>query len=106
MSESYSGIRELVDFIRGVTKYQQAFWRRYQGTIATLSMDSACPRIFSFYFRLPLPLLPMEKLSFKSLCILRDVFTILFYFLSPIFTPAILGAAILSLALYPNGRVL
>ena len=29
----------------------------------------------------------MEKLSFKSLYILWDVFTILFYFLSVIFTP-------------------
>ena len=31
----------------------------------------------------------MEKLSFKNLSILRDVFTILFNFLSAIFTPAI-----------------
>ena len=30
----------------------------------------------------------MEKLSFKSLSILRDVFTILFNFLSAIYTPA------------------
>ena len=67
MGESDSGIRALADFIRDVTKYQQAFWRRYQGTIATLSMDSACPRIFSFYFRLPLPLLPMEQPSLSRL---------------------------------------
>jgi hypothetical protein len=31
----------------------------------------------------------MEKLFFKSFSILWDVFTILFYFLSAIFTPAI-----------------
>jgi hypothetical protein len=38
---------------------------------------------------LPLPPLPMEKLSFKSFSILWDVFTIFFYFLSAIYTPAI-----------------
>ena len=36
---------------------------------------------------LALPPLPMEKLSIKSLSILRDVFTILFNFLSAFFTP-------------------
>ena len=38
--ESYSSIRALADFIRDVTKYQQALWRRCQGTAATLSSDS------------------------------------------------------------------
>jgi hypothetical protein len=44
---------------------------------------------FSFSFLLPLPPLSMGKLSLKSFSILWDVFTILFNFLSAIFTLAI-----------------
>jgi len=61
LGESYSGILELVDFIRDVTKYQEAFWRRCRGTAATLSSDSVVLVSFSFSFLLLLPLLPMEQ---------------------------------------------
>ena len=50
MGESYSGIRVLVDFVRDVTKYQQAFWRRCRRTVATLSTDSAILVSSSFLF--------------------------------------------------------
>jgi hypothetical protein len=67
LSESYSGIRALADFIRDVTKYQQAFWRHCQATAATLSTDSVV--LVSFFFSLFLPQtpLPMEQLSFPQL---------------------------------------
>ena len=67
MGESYSGIRALAYFICDITKYQQAFWRRCWGTVATLSTDSVHPRIFSFSLFLPQPLLPMEQPSLSRL---------------------------------------
>ena len=68
MGESYSGIRALADFVRDVTKYQQAFWRRCQGTVATLSSDSVV-LISSFSFSMILSQLPlpMEQLSLLHL---------------------------------------
>jgi len=67
LGESYSGIRTLADFIRDVTKYQQAFWHRYRGMAATLSSDSVILISFSFSFLLPLPLQPMEQPYFSRL---------------------------------------
>ena len=68
MDESYSGIRVLADFIRDVAKYQQAFWRRCRGTVATLSTDSVVlVSFFSFSLILPQPPLPMEQLSLLQL---------------------------------------
>ena len=61
------GIRALADFIRDVTKYQQAFWRRCRGTATTLSLDSVVLVSFSFFLLLPLPPLPMEQLSLLQL---------------------------------------
>ena len=63
MDESYNGIRALADFIRDVTKYQQAFWHRYWGTVDTLSSDSVVLISFSFSLLLPQPPLSMEQLS-------------------------------------------
>ena len=71
MGESYSGIRALADFIRDVAKYQQAFWHRCRGTVATLSSDSVVlvSSFISFPFSsiLPQPPLPMEQLSLLQL---------------------------------------
>ena len=67
LGESYSGIRALADFIRDVTKYQQAFWRRCQGMVATLSSDSVVLVSFSFSLILPQTLLSMEQLSLQQL---------------------------------------
>ena len=67
MGESYNSIRALADFIRDVTKYQQAFWRHCQVTVATLSLDSVVLVSFSFSLFLPEPLLPMELLSLLQL---------------------------------------
>ena len=64
--KAYDDIRALGDFIRDATRRQQAFWRRYWGTESTLSTDSIVLISFSFSFLLPLPPLPMGKLSFKS----------------------------------------
>ena len=49
LGESYSGIRALVDFIRDVAKYQQAFWRHCRGTVAILSTNSVV-LVSSFFF--------------------------------------------------------
>jgi len=76
MGESYSGIRALADFIRDVAKYQQAFWRRCWGTVATLSTDSVI-LVSSFFF-----------------------------FLDSTSTPATHGAAIPFIALFTQERVL
>jgi len=68
LGESYNGIRALADFIRDVAKYQQAFWRRCRGTVATLSTDSVVlVSSFSFSLILPQALLPMEQLSLLQL---------------------------------------
>ena len=70
MGESYSSIRALADFIRDVAKYQQAFWHRCRGTVATLSTDSVVlvsSFSFSFSLILPQPPLPMEQLSLLQL---------------------------------------
>jgi len=69
LGESYSGIRALANFICDVAKYQQAFWRHCQGTVATLSTDSVglISSFFSFSLILPQPPLPMEQLSLLQL---------------------------------------
>ena len=68
MGESYSGIHALADFIRDVTKFQQTFWCRCRGTVATLSADLVVlVYSFSFPLILPQPPLPMEQLSLLQL---------------------------------------
>ena len=58
----------LADFIRDITKYQQAFLRRCRGTVATLSTDTVILVLFfSFSLILPQPPLPMEQLSLLQL---------------------------------------
>jgi hypothetical protein len=66
LGESYSSIRALTDFIRDVTKYRQALWRRCRGTEATLSSDSVILVSF-FSLILPQPPLSMEQLSLQQL---------------------------------------
>ena len=71
-----ASIRALADFIRDVAKYQQAFWHRCRGMVATLSSDSVV-LVSSFFF-----------------------------FLDSISTPATHGAAIPFTALFTQERVL
>ena len=64
------------DFIRDVAKYQQAFWRRCRGTVATLSTDSVV------------------------------LVSSIFFFFDSTSTPATHGAAIPFTALFTQERVL